>query len=84
MPIPDLGTLEYKLQKRGFRRDDVYFHRCGHCEQQAVAIYVIAGKSGGRDIALCFECGQARSWRSVAGMEQRVEDEGFDLGAFLG
>ena len=83
MAIPDLATLEYKLQKRGFRRDDVFLHECATCKEQAVATYIIAGKSGGRDISLCLACGKARSWRSVAGLEQRVEDEGFDLRAFL-
>lgn len=82
--IADLDTLEYKLKKRGFRRDDVLLHECVNCKTQAVATYVIAGKSGGRDIELCLECGHARSHRSVAGLEQRVEDEGFDLRAFLG
>jgi hypothetical protein len=84
MAIADLATLEYKLQKRGFRRDDVLMHECASCKEHAVATYVIAGRTGGRDITLCLACGQARSWRSVAGLEQRVEDENFDLRAFLG
>jgi hypothetical protein len=70
--IANLDTLEYKLKKRGFRRDDVLLHDCAVCKEHAVATYVIAGKSGGRDIALCLACGHARSWRSVAGLEQRV------------
>ena len=82
--IADLDTLEYKLKKRGFRRDDVLLHECTRCHANAVATYVIAGKSGGRDIELCVECGYARSHRSVAGLEQRVEDAGFDLRVFLG
>jgi hypothetical protein len=84
MPIEDLGTLEYKLQKRGFRRDDVFLHVCEKCNEQACLSYVIAGKSGGRDISLCQACGDSRSWRSGAGLEQREEDLGFDLRAFLG
>jgi hypothetical protein len=84
MPVDDLQTLEYKLSKRGFRRDDVYMHVCEKCNEQAVATYIIAGKAGGRDIKLCLACGDARSWRSVAGLEQREEDVGFDLRAFLG
>jgi len=84
MPVADLQTLEYKLSKRGFRRDDVFLHKCDKCEEQAVATYVIAGRSGGRDIKLCLACGDARSWRSVAGLESREEDAGFDLRAFLG
>ncbi|HEU0035060.1 MAG TPA: hypothetical protein VFQ53_30750 [Kofleriaceae bacterium] len=84
MAIPDLSTLEYKLQKRGFRRDDVLLHTCEKCGEQAVLSYVIAGRSGGRDISLCQACGDARSWRSGAGLEKREEDLDFDLRAFLG
>lgn len=84
MAIDDLGTLEYKLQKRGFRRDDVLLHVCEKCREQAVLTYVIQGRSGGRDIKLCQACGDARSWRSVAGLEGREEDLAFDLRAFLG
>ncbi|HLL21106.1 MAG TPA: hypothetical protein VK427_03195 [Kofleriaceae bacterium] len=84
MPVEDLGTLEYKLTKRGFRRDDLYLHICEGCGEQAMASYIIAGKSGGRDIKLCLHCGASRSWRSVAGLEERQEDVGFDLRVFLG
>lgn len=84
MAISDLATLEYKLSKRGFRRDDLLLHDCETCGEHAVLSYVIAGKSGGRDIQLCQACGRARSWRSVAGLEERAEDVGFDLRAFLG
>ncbi|MDQ3368620.1 MAG: hypothetical protein M3680_24595 [Myxococcota bacterium] len=84
MPITDLATLEYKLAKRGFRRDDLLLHICETCGEHAVLSYVIAGKSGGRDISLCQACGQARSWRSAAGLESRSEDVGFDLRGFLG
>ena len=82
--IADLDTIEYKLKKRGFRRDDLLLHECTQCHTPAVATYIIAGKSGGRDIELCLECGHARSHRSVAGLEQRVEDPSFDLRSFLG
>lgn len=83
MAVDDLEALEHALKKRGFRKDDLLLHECTSCHEQAVASYVIAGRSGGRDIRLCLACGVARSWRSVAGFEQRVEDEGFDLRAFL-
>jgi hypothetical protein len=82
--IEDLQTLEYKLTKRGFRRDDLLLHQCEKCKEQAVASYIIAGKSGGRDIKLCLACGDSRSWRSVPGLEKREEDIGFDLRTFLG
>jgi hypothetical protein len=84
MAISDLPTLEYKLTKRGFRRDDLLLHECPSCQERAVLTYVIAGKSGGRDIQLCIACGAARSFRSGAGLEERVEDPAFDLRAFLG
>lgn len=83
MAVDDLENLRWALKKRGFRQDDVLLHECSSCHERAVAIYVIAGRSGGRDISLCLACGAARSWRSGAGLEQRVEDEGFDLRAFL-
>lgn len=84
MPVADLQTLEYKLGKRGFKREDVYYHECDACKVQAVAVYKIIGRTGGRDIKLCHDCGVCRSWRSVAGHESREEDVGFDLRAFLG
>ena len=83
MPIPELDTIIYKLGKRGFKQSDVFLHQCPSCTRNAVAIFAILGKSGGRDIQLCIECGKAKSWRSVPGMESREEDTGFDLTAFL-
>jgi hypothetical protein len=83
MPIDDLDALEYKLTKRGFRRDDVLLHECAECHEQAVIKYITAGRTGGRDIALCLACGVAKSWRSVAGLEAREQDLEFDLRAFL-
>jgi hypothetical protein len=48
-------------------------------------IFVITGKKlGGREIRLCVECGDAKSFRSGSGLEGREEDAGFDLRAFLG
>jgi hypothetical protein len=44
----------------------------------------VSGRTGGRDISLCQACGISTSWRSVAGLEQREQDLGFDLRAFLG
>ncbi len=84
MPVEDLQTLEFKLQKRGFRRDDMLLHQCPDCQEQALATYKIFGKTGGRDITLGLACGKSRSWRSAADANQRVEDEGFDLRTFLG
>jgi hypothetical protein len=84
MPIEDLETLQYKLRKRGFKVDDPQYHPCPDCSVQAVMRYTILGRSGGRDITICLDCGVSRSWRSGAGMEERVEDAGFDLRTFLG
>jgi hypothetical protein len=84
MPVEDLATLESKLQKRGFRRDDMLLHECSDCKEQALATYIIVGKTGGRDISLCLACGKSRSWRIAHDANQRVEDDGFDLRAFLG
>lgn len=82
--IDDLESIEYKLRKRGFRREDAYVHECTACHEHAVLKYVLAGKTGGRDISLCQACGVATSWRSVAGLERREQDPAFDLRAFLG
>jgi hypothetical protein len=82
-PLTDLETLVYKLKKRGFHQDDVLLHECPTCHKRAVAIFAISGRSGGRDIRLCMECGDARSSRAAAGMEDRVDDADFDLRAFL-
>jgi hypothetical protein len=83
MAIDDLGSIEHKLKKRGFRRDDLFLHVCAKCSEQAVLTYLISGRGGGRDIKICQACGDARSWRSGAGLEQREEDLQFDLHAFL-
>jgi hypothetical protein len=84
MAIDDLEAIEYKLRKRGFRREDAYLHECTACHEHAVLTYVTAGRTGGRDISLCQACGVATSWRSVAGLEARERDVAFDLRAFLG
>ena len=84
MAIDDLETIEYKLGKRGFRRIDGHHYECTACHERAVRKYATLGRTGGRDISLCEACGVATSWRSVAGMEQREQDVGFDLRAFLG
>jgi hypothetical protein len=83
MPL-DLETIARKLNKRGFKQSDMFLHKCEKCSEQAVVIFAIAGRSGGRDIQICQACGVSRSWRSVAGLETREEDTAFDLTAFLG
>lgn len=83
MAIADLETLQYRLGKRGFRIADPQLHECEGCKEKAVLRYGIAGRNGGRDIAICQACGVARSWRSEPGLNDRIEDVGFDLRAFL-
>jgi len=83
MPIENLDALEYKLGKRGFKQSDLYHHECPSCHENAVRIYGIGGKLGGRDIRLCLACGVCRSFRSGSGMTDRVEDPDFDLETFL-
>ena len=85
MPIAeaDLDALEHKLTKRGFRQADLYHHECPSCHENAVRIYGIGGKLGGRDIRLCLACGVCKSFRSGGGMEERTEDADFDLQTFL-
>ena len=85
MPLTqnELDTYEYKLKKRGFKRDDVFLHECPDCTTKAVLTYAILSRNGGRDIRLCMECGKARSFRSGAGMEGRTEDPDFNLDTFL-
>ena len=34
----ELDTFEYKLRKRGFRRDDVFLHECPACSEKAVDV----------------------------------------------
>ena len=82
--IADLDKIEEKLRKRGFKQTDLFHHECPACHENAVRIYAIGGRTGGREIRVCLACRDAKSWRSVAGMEQRSEDAGFDLDAFLG
>jgi hypothetical protein len=82
-PPADLDELQRKLRKRGFSQTDTHLHECPACRERAVVIYAITGRSGGRDIQLCLACGEALSWRSVAGMMGREPDPSFDLRAFL-
>ena len=84
MAIPDLDVLDQKLNKRGFRVTDSYLHECPACKERAVLKYTIGGRTGGRDISLCQACGHAESWRSDAGLEERIADPAFDLRKFLG
>ena len=83
MPIANLADLQQKLLKRGFRIHTPLLARCEKCGADGVATYLIAGKVGGRDINLCHECGDARSWRAAPGFEERTEDKEFKLDEFL-
>ena len=83
MALQDLEVLERRLAKRGFKQNDGFLHECTSCKEKAVIKFGIAAKTGGRDIGYCQACGVAKSWRSGAGMEGRVEDPAFDLETFL-
>jgi hypothetical protein len=82
-PVENLEAIEYKLNKRGFKQTDVYHHECPSCHENAVRVYGITNKVGGRDIRLCLACGVCTSFRTGAGMESRTEDPSFDLEQFL-
>ena len=82
-PLADLENLKHALKKRGFHQDDMLMHECPACNERAVAIWAIGGRTGGRDIRLCYACGDARSWRAAPGLEAREPDPSFDLRAFL-
>lgn len=82
-PPADLDALVHKLAKRGFRQSDVFVHECAACKERGVLVFAISGRSGGRDIRICMACGDAQSWRSVAGLEQREQDPSFDLREFV-
>ncbi len=71
------------LVKRGFRRDDLYYHQCKECGEHAVESYTLAGKPGGRDIHLCLACGKSWSWRRRPEYEDRQLDDTWDLATFL-
>jgi hypothetical protein len=81
--VARLDAQQRALQKRGFHRDDLYFHKCPRCGEQAVAKYTLTGKPGGRDIDLCLACGVSASWRRRPDREDRERDETFDLATFL-
>jgi len=79
----DYETIAFKLRKRGFKLDDPLPHECWSCHERAVARWVLLSRLGGRDIDLCRACGAERSYTRRALAEERDEDEGFDVTAFL-
>jgi hypothetical protein len=80
----EIEAHQRALAKRGFKANDPYFHDCAACAERAVQKWTLQSKLGGRDIDLCLACGHARSWsRRRAGHEEREEEVGFDLAAFL-
>ena len=79
MPIPELDTIELQAGQARLQAERRAPPRVSRRASERGRIFAISGKSGGRDIQLCIECGKAKSWRSVAGMETREEDAAFDL-----
>lgn len=78
----DIENLNYKLDKRGFRRDPRPI-QCEACGERALFQYSLKLTSlGGRQIDWCHHCHVERAWvRRDA--EERELDPGFDLEAFL-
>lgn len=72
-----------KMTKRGFRREDLYYHQCPSCQEHAVEKWGLFGRPGGRDIDLCLACGSSWSWRRRPDYEKREADTTFDLATFL-
>lgn len=83
MAIENLEEIRRKLTKRGFKVHSPLLAVCEKCGEQAIAQYQIIGRQGGRDISLCYACGDAQSWRSAPGMEERELDAAFSLDEFL-
>lgn len=82
--LPDLEPFRTALYKRGFKREDVYYHDCPKCQKpRCVEKWLIKGKGGGRDIDMCNECGETWSWRMRPANEMREIDPDFDLKFFL-
>ena len=78
----EISTLEYKLGKRGFRRDPRPIP-CRSCGERAVFIYSLKHTNlGGRMIEWCHNCQEERSWTRPGGGD-RVEEDFFDLERFL-
>jgi len=77
----EIEEIQRKLKKRGFFTDGVR-ERCESCGVNGVWIYKILARSGGRDIKWCLACGLVKSYRRTAD-DKLVEDQGFDLQAFL-
>jgi len=77
----EIEARQRKLKKRGFTTDAVR-DRCESCGVNAVWIYKILARSGGRDIKWCLACDKVRSWKRSAD-DTLVEDTAFDLDRFL-
>jgi len=81
---PDLEPYRIALRKRGFLQSDPYLHQCPKCHtDRAVEKWIVAGRTGGRDIDLCGACGQTWSWRQRPLKDEREIDPDFDLATFL-
>ena len=78
----EIENLEFKLDKRGFKRE-IRPIFCEACGERANFIYAVKHtKMGGRMIEWCHACGNEVSWRRPDG-DERVVDESFDLERFL-
>ncbi len=78
----EITALEYKLAKRGFRRDPRPV-ACEPCGERAVFLYALKHTNiGGRTIEWCHACHTERGWTRPGGGD-RVEDAVFSLEQFL-
>ncbi len=77
-----VDTLEYKLGKRGFRREPRPT-TCASCGQMALFHYALPHTNlGGRVIDWCHACDQERSWTRPDG-DTLVEQADFTIEGFL-
>lgn len=80
----DLEAFRAAIYKRGFRQTDPLRHPCPKCnKQRAVEKWSLAGRTGGRDIDICMECSDVKSWRRRPHPEDREEDKTFDPVTFM-
>jgi hypothetical protein len=79
----DIENLNYKLDKRGFRRDPRPVV-CDGCGERALFQYALKQTNlGGRQIEWCYACDLERAYTRRPDQE-RALDAGFSLESFLG
>ncbi|MEZ4398986.1 MAG: hypothetical protein R3B06_03160 [Kofleriaceae bacterium] len=80
----DLEAFRRAMFKRGFRQSDPLLHPCPACKHtKGVEKWVLAGRTGGRDVDVCMQCSKVTSWRHRPLENDREEDPAFDPASFL-